>query len=270
MNLICFVDESGTHDTLGLQPGSQVAAVVGYLSWDTMWQTFCGRWQEVLCNYNVPDFHYSEFMNEENGPKDPHWPYHGWSREKRDKFIRELIPIARNNTLVAIGGLVSVQDYNAIIPDTAKYGHPYHFCFDAFFGAMRLFLLTGSNWGYTSPFAPGEKVAFFFDRQDQFKKKALEQYDHALTHDDHNRWGSITFVSREDCLPLQAADLLVGRARLICNRLFKGEEPVNTNSWDEDLGSRGNILVMYYDADRLRNLINGIKAEAKIYSAQGR
>src|SRR3989339_389646 len=157
VNLVCFADESGTHDTLGLQPGSQVAAVVGYLSWDTKWAIFCGQWQEVLRRYCVPDFHYSEFMNEENGPKDPNWPYHDWPREKRNKFIRELISIARNNTIMAIGGLVSVQDYNVIIPDSAKYDHPFHFCFDAFFGAMRLFLLTGSNWGYASPFAPGEK-----------------------------------------------------------------------------------------------------------------
>lgn len=266
VNLKCFVDESGTHDTFGIQPGSQVAGVVGYLSWDTRWTTFCGQWQEVLRHYDVPDFHYSEFMNEDNGPKDPDWPYHGWKREKRDKFIRELIPIARNNTIMAIGGLVSVQDYNAIIPDSAKYDHPYHFCFDLFFGAMRQFLLAASHWGYESPFAPREKIAFFFDRQDQFKHEALEQYDHALTHDDHNRWGSITFVSREDCLPLQAADLLVGRTRLICTRMFKGEEPVNANSWDEDLGKRGNILAMYYDAKSLENLVNRIETKAKIYS----
>lgn len=267
MNLICFSDESGTHDTLGLQKGSEVAAVVGYLSWDTRWKTFCGQWQEVLCRYEVPDFHYSEFMNDENGPKDPNWPYHGWSREKHDRFIRELIPIARNNTIMGIGGLVSVQDYNDIIPDSAKYDHPYHFCFDLFFGAMRLFLRTASNWGYTSPFAPGEKVAFFFDRQDQFKHKALEQYDHAVTHDDDSRWGSITFANRkEDCLPLQAADLLVGRTRLICTRIFKGIEPVNANSWDEDLGTRGNILALYYDAESLKNLVHRVEVKAKIYS----
>jgi len=247
MNLMSFADESGTHDIFGLQPGSEVAGVVGYLSWNTRLETYCGQWQEVLYRYNVKFFHYSEFMNEENGPKDPNWPYHGWSREKRDRFIRELIPIARNNTIIGIGGLVSVQDYNAIILDSAKYDHPYHFCFDLFFGAMSCFLRNGSLWGYTSPFMPNEKVAFFFDRVDKKKKQiALDQYNHALSHDEENRFGGIAFVSKEDYPQLQAADLLVGRTRIICTRIFKGNQPVNENSWDEDLGIGGRILAMYF------------------------
>jgi len=106
MNLICFADESGTHDTLGLEPGSQVAGVVGYLSWDTKWATFCGQWQEVLSCYGVKVFHYADLANKKE-------PYCDWPPEKIEKFIRKLIPIARNNTIMGIGGLVSVQDYNA-------------------------------------------------------------------------------------------------------------------------------------------------------------
>lgn len=264
MNLVCFADESGTHDTLGLEPGSQLAAVAGYLSWDTMWTTLCGQWQEVLERYDVKVFHYSDLSNKKK-------PYCNWSQEKIDCFMKELIPIARNNTIMGIGGLVSVQDYNAIIPDSAKYDHPYHFCFDAFFGAMRRFLLSASNWGYQVPFAPKEKIAFVFDRVDKKKNIiALEQYDCALADDEENRFGPITFDSKDDHPELQAADLLVGRSRIICTRIFKGKQPiVSANSWDEDLGARGNILAMYYDVDSLRNLLNGFRAEAKIYTEPG-
>lgn len=262
VNLVSFADESGTHDKFGIQRGAEVAAVVGYLSWSARWETFCGLWQEVLSRYGVPVFHYSEFTNEENGPKDPNWPYHGWSREKKDKFIRELIPIARNNTIIGIGGLVSVQDYNNIIPDNAKYDHPYHFCFELFFGAMRYFLRNASQWGYESPFAPKEKVAFFFDRQDEFKHKALELYDRGLVYDTDNRFGGIVFENKEEYIQLQAADLLVGRSRIICTRIFKGIQPVNENSWDEDLGASGKVLMLYYNAESLEKLWKGIEVEA--------
>lgn len=51
----------------------------------------------------------SEFADEINGPKDPEWPYLGWDRNKRDRFIRELVPIARDNTMFAVGGFVDVK-----------------------------------------------------------------------------------------------------------------------------------------------------------------
>jgi hypothetical protein len=237
-----------------------VAGVVGYLSWDTKWATFCGQWQEVLSCYGVKVFHYADLANKKE-------PYCDWPPEKIEKFIRKLIPIARNNTIMGIGGLVSVQDYNAIILDREKYDHPYHFCFDLFFGAMQEFLRTAYKWGYESPFAPREKVAFFFDRVDKKKNHiAYDQYDHAVTHDTENRLGGITFENKEDYPQLQAADLLVGRTRIICTRMFKGIEPVSENSWDEALGSRGNILAMYYDAECLENLVRRVEVKAKIYS----
>jgi hypothetical protein len=259
MNLVCFADESGTHDTLGFEPGSEIAAVVGYLSWDTMWATFCGQWQEVLSRYGVEDFHYADLANKKE-------PYCNWPTGKIEKFMRELIPIARNNTIMGIGGLVSVKDYNTVIPDSAKYDHPYHFCFELFFGAMRHFLLNASNWGYESPFAPKERIAFFFDRQNEFSVKALELYKREFPSDIKDRFGAISFDSKENHPELQAADLLVGRTRKICTRILKGREPVNENSWDEDLGMRGNILAMYYDAENLKNLVKRVEVKAKIYS----
>lgn len=259
MNLVCFVDESGTHDTLGIEPGSEVAAVVGYLSWDTRWATFCGQWQEVLSRYGVKVFHYADLANKKE-------PYYGWHKDKIERFMRELIPIARNNTIMGVGGLVSVRDYNAIIPDSAKYNHPYHFCFDAFFGALRQFLLNASKWGYESPFAPKEKIAFFFDRIDkEMRYIALEQYDRALIHDNENRFGGIAFESTEDYPQLQAADLLVGRTRGIGRRIFQGRQPVSKNSWDEDLGVSGKILAMYYDAEILENLVRGSEVKPKVF-----
>lgn len=258
VNLKCFVDESGTHDKLGLQPGAQVAAVMGYLSWDTRWATFCGQWQEVLERYGVKTFHYSDLALGKE-------PYCDWPSQQIEKFMRELIAIARNNTIMGLGGLVSVQDYNAIIPDDSKYDHPYYFSFNLFFGAVHYFLRYGSQWGYTSPFMLGEKVAFIFDRQTEFEEKALRHYKYAVATDMDKRFGPIAFDGKEDHPELQAADLLVGRARKICNRLFQGRQPVSENSWDEALWASGNILTMYFDAPCLRNLMNGIKAEPKIY-----
>jgi hypothetical protein len=256
VSLIAFADETGTHDRTGVHEGAEVAGVVGYLSWKEDWDIFTGLWNEVLKHYEVPVFHMSEFSDEINGPKNPKWPYRGWSREKKDQFIRELVANTRDNALIGVGGLVGVRDYDAIVPDWLKtqIGHPYYFCFQLFFDTI-LDALTK----FEHPFPPGEQVAFFFDQQQEFKNKALEVFDnlHAIKDVD-NRMGAITFVRKEQYIPLQAADLLAFRMRKVVTRKLKGLQAINSGSWDEELGARRNLIVGHYDADNLKIAVEGI------------
>ena len=254
MNLEAYVDESGTHDPKGSQPGSEVAAVVGYVSWKDDWKTFCEQRADVLKHYHVSVFHMAEFnKNEINGRKDPKWPYRGWSNEKKDRFIRELASVAVQNALFGAGGLVSVRDYDRIIPDKLKAEavHPYHFCFQLFFDTV---LETLRN-RFDVPFPPEVKVRFYFDRQQQFKEKATQLFNQVRSlRDPENRMATIQFVSKEKHIPIQAADLLAFRMRKVLTRKLKGKRPINTGSWDEELAARGNLVMSYYDAENLRTL----------------
>lgn len=252
-----FADETGTHDMAGMQPGSEVAAVVGYLSRKDDWANFCLEWQGILDRYNVEAFHMSEFA-ETNSADDPKWPYYRWSRDKMQSFINELVPVARDNTLIGVGGLVSVRDYDRLVPAwlKAEVQHPYHFCFQLFFEAM-LYALEM----FSPPMLPREQVAFFFGRQNEFKDRALLTYDITrAVKDFKNRMGSITFADNKTYIPLQAADLLAFRQRKVLTRIIEGTAAVSTGSWDEALESRHNLIMNYYDGNNLPIVIAGLEA----------
>jgi hypothetical protein len=80
VNIIVYADESGTHDLSSKQDGSKVAVLAGYAGLADDWINFCGRWQIVLNEYKVSEFHFSEFADQINSSKDPSWPYFGWSK----------------------------------------------------------------------------------------------------------------------------------------------------------------------------------------------
>ena len=117
---------------------------------------------------------------------------------------------------------------------------------------------------FAPPIAPQEQVAFFFDRQKQFKAKALQTYD--LTRalkDSKNRMGSIAFENKKSYIPLQAADLLAFRQRKVLTRMIKGLAPISTGSWDEALESRHNLIMNYFDGQNLPIVISGMEEMRK-------
>jgi hypothetical protein len=255
VNLICYVDETGTHDPSGAHPGSEVVAVAGYLSWQEDWQIFCGQWQEVLYSYQVPVFHMSEFNAVDS--TDPKWPYRGWSRDKKDSFIHKLIPIARDNTLSGIVGLVSTKDYDNLVPIWMKewISHPYFFCFQLFFDCVLSILKE-----FEHPFPPEQKITFILDQQQQFKNIALSRFDAFCdTVDKENRFGSITFANNKDHPPLQAADLLAFRMRKMLTRKFKNQNVITEKgSWDDALLARKNVYNKYHDAETLKIVVSDL------------
>lgn len=108
MSLVCYADESDTHDETCQQDGAEGAVVAGYISWKKDWDHFDCEWQQVLDRYEVQEFHMQEFSDEKNGAENPNWPCRGWSRKRRDESIHELIPIVRENTLFSLSGLVDI------------------------------------------------------------------------------------------------------------------------------------------------------------------
>jgi len=259
MNLVSYADESGTHDPRGVEKGSDVAGIVGYISDKENWENFCGQWKEVLDRYNVKEFHMSVFANEKEGPKDPNWPYHGWDRNKKDKFIRELIPIARDNTMFAVGGFVDVKAHHATMPQWLKSeadNFPYYICFQAFFDQ-----LLAAIPGMRPPLDISDQVAFFFGQQDQFKETALRLFGQVKQlRDPEDRMGTITFASNSKYLPLQAADLIAYRMRKMVSRRLGGKPEASKGSWDAELESRHNLIIGYITADKLQPVIDKIIA----------
>ncbi|HXX76204.1 MAG TPA: DUF3800 domain-containing protein [Nitrospiraceae bacterium] len=246
MMLTFYGDESGTHDRSGTHPGSDVIAVAGYLAHEEDWKHFQGRWTKCLNKYHVDEFHLARFM------RDKELPYRNWSKEKRDEFINELIAIARRHTCGGFGGLVVVDDYNKILPAQIKreHKHPYYFCFQ-----MLIDILLSELDTLHLP--AGEQVAFIFEQNQQFADGATESYKRIKQfRDKGNRLGSITFGSRKQHVPLQAADLIAYTIRAELSRFTKAKPRPD---WGMELSRKKNLKIVYCSKDGLERYVQDIK-----------
>jgi hypothetical protein len=260
VSLVCYADDSCTHDEICQQDGAEGAVVAGYISWKENWDHFECDWQQVLDRYHIEQLHMEEFSNENKGAKNPDWPYRGWSRKKRDEFIHELIPIARDNTLFGLVGSVDVRSYNSMLPDwmKAEYEHPYHLCFQLFFDQV----IEIPHNHMEAPLPPNEQVAFFFDQQFQFKSLAEKRYaEIKALRDKDDRMGVFSYVNRKRYKPIQAADLLAYRQRKVFTRKLNADYLVKNESWDSALIARRNLIARYYDKEHLEIHLNRVLAE---------
>ena len=258
--LTVYADESGTHDVLGVQPGSDVVGVVGYAAWEKDWRRIEKHWETRLREYGVKEFHMRSFM------RDKEYPYRNWPPKRREKFINALIKIAQKNTRFGIGGLVVLDDYNRIVPDFLREErkHPYYFSFQMFFD-----LPLPQLEKFDPPLPKGDQVAFIFDQNQQFEEEAIKAFhDIKQLRDKHDRMGSIDFRSRKKCRVLEVADLIVYLMRDDLSRLTRGEK--RRRDWIDELRQRENLLVGYYDKGNLPRYVSGVLAgKIKALNAAG-
>jgi Protein of unknown function (DUF3800) len=251
LGLTVYADESGIHDKTGVSLGSEVTAIAGYVARKRDWDIVTRRWKTALRKYKVEVFHMSGYWRHEP-------PYDKWTDTKRKRFLRTLIRIARDNTWFAIGGMVPTKDWNEQLPAEIKGGglggrlsfdHPYHFCFQMFFARFMNVLTTEIDKRFEQQ-KFREKVAFVFEQQQQFEEIATAGF-HIIKDvvDPENRLSSLTFGSKEDYIPLQAADLLAFYARRILTHQMQG------NAWRDPferlMEERHNLMLYHFTRAQL-------------------
>jgi hypothetical protein len=254
LGLTVYADESGIHDKTGLSPGSEVTAIAGYIATKRHWNTVIRRWNTALRKYEVEVFHMSDYWREIP-------PYDKWSDAKRKRYLSTLIRIARDGTWFAIGGMVPTKDWNEALPEDIKGGglggrlnfdHPYHFCFQMFFVRF-MELLTEEIDKRCSRQKLKEKVAFVFEQQHQFEDVAAAGF-HIIKDilDPDNRLASLTFGSKEDYIPLQAADLLAFYARRILTHQMQGK--AWRDPFEQQLEERHNLMLYHFTREQFIDL----------------
>jgi hypothetical protein len=252
LGLTVYADESGTHDKRGLQLGSEVTVVAGYIATKSDWDVFTRRWRTALKKFKVGVFHMSELSAWQK-----HAPYNTWSETKRKRFLKTLIKIARDNTHYAIGGMVSTKDYNTILPDEVKAGigsfvlnAPYHFCFQMLFVKFYDLLVGEVDSHYRKFGKDGEKVAFVFEQQEEYEPIAHSSFAAIKKRVDiDNRFASLTFAASECYEPLQAADLLAFYARRILTHKMQGRPW--RDEFERMMEERHNLMLYYFTPKQL-------------------
>ncbi len=200
--LVAYVDESGTHDKRGRQPGSKIAGLAGYVASEREWTLFSKRWNKILKRYQVDDcFHLADF---ENGKP----PYDEWPEKKAERFIDELTAAIRKIRGFGQGAMVDSRAYDAFAPKWMKAWGRGRIDHTYYFSLMGLLEALLDNFPKHLP--RNEKLAIIFDRQQQFKGTALKMCEMmSLIRYDGFRIGSVAFSPKADFPPLQAADCLV-------------------------------------------------------------
>jgi hypothetical protein len=230
LDVTFYGDESGVHDEHGNEEGSEVAAIGGYIATKRQWKKFEKRWNAVLHEFKVPEFHMSQYYRKE---QDSDSPYLGWPNTKKKQFLRQLIKVARDNTTAAYASMVETQAWDTILDNWTKLGsplddsqkNPWHTCFQHFFVRFPRFLKEMVD-PIISAHTPPEKVAFVFHQHEVFGPAAEIGYAIVQKMPEHGaRLGTIAFGATADYPPLQAADLLAFYARRRFTRCLKGVDP---------------------------------------------
>jgi hypothetical protein len=256
MMLTFYGDETGTHDETGASPGSHVCGIYAYAAWERDWRKFNKVWDARLKKWEVERFHMRDFMRIKG------YPYRNWCVFERNRFIKDLIKVARDKPRFGFGSLLYVPEYEKVVPADLKIEreHPYYFAFQLFFDMLLPQLEQLS-------LPKREQVAFFFEENQQFQDQAYRAFwEIKAIRDRHDRLGSITFLPKHKQSGFQAADMAawIFREELI---LKKQRLPRPRKDWVDLLNERKNVVVGYYDAENLPKYVSGIRQIRKQITA---
>jgi uncharacterized protein DUF3800 len=263
LEAIFYADESGIHDPHGEQPGSEVAAVSGYIATKSQWKKFEQRWNTALKKFKVPEFHMSEFNRREQKPSSS---YFGWSDNKKKHFLRLLIKIARDNTLYGFASMVETKAWDKILDNETKLDlprvkkgklveeplfNPYLTIFQNFFAKFPQFLTKAVD-PIVNRHTPIERVAFVFHQHDVFGPAAQIGYNIVHKELDYDRrLGTLVFGSAEDYPPLQAADLFAFYSRRRFTRYLKKIAP---DEFETELLHPDKTYLIHLSPENLKDL----------------
>jgi hypothetical protein len=236
--LIAYMDESGTHDEKGVQPGSDTAAICGYVATYKRWVQFQKHWGKALNRHGVTEMHMKYFAHSRG-------EFEGWSEDKRRSLVRALDEVIDDTKLFALGGLISVTDYVHILPDWAKaeVKHPFYFAVAVMFKSL-------AQW---EGHLPTGKIDFVLDEKEGFEGYTREMFStlKRLNPIHAERLGNLTFRSSSQFRPLQAADVLAYEVRRSASDRFAGKSGPGRGSLRLLIKNK-DVIVGYADEEYLR------------------
>ena len=241
--LTVYCDESGT------DVRNRVACVAGYIGQVSEWKEFEKEWSRILKKspYRVKMMHRSnlETWHGEFTAK------RGWNPDRRKNFLRELQPIIKSRTRVALGSAVIKADWEEVMPEWLRrfFGGVYGWCAHECVVASRVWC-TRPTRNYSHPInrvfekgAEGQgQVAQMFtelDRDPVFSKEY--------------RIGTWGFACK-DVVPLQAADTLAYEIfKQVENQILdRGEKHDVRFSMRDLMRPQDPVYLKYWDRARLR------------------
>lgn len=183
-----FIDKSGIHDQ------SDVVTVAAYVATPKQWSKFVPAWRAAIKPAKA--YHAADAAALRGDFKN-------WTGAQVADVCKRALPVIVENTSFAAVGGINLKDYRAALegrPELERmFGSPYGAC-------LQWALTTVLEWKQAEH--PRQMVSFVHE-VNNFRREAWEVFDHvkAAWNADHARM-SFAFGSKEDFVPLQAADIL--------------------------------------------------------------
>ncbi|MEO8592571.1 MAG: DUF3800 domain-containing protein, partial [Candidatus Solibacter sp.] len=184
--LRAYCDESGNHDD------APFFTMAGFLGRERAWKVLARKWNRALSKEGLEEFHMKDCEGGHNMFSHLHEQKY---RPERDRIQKRFIEIILDSEIYPVAGGVDMQDYNRLLPrlrlirkDPRYTKSPYYLAFEYFVMAVCRRAEFASNL---------EQIAFVFDRQQEFSKRAKELYDQAiLLPRRRNLWVNLPGFSR--------------------------------------------------------------------------
>jgi hypothetical protein len=228
-----FFDESGTHDD------SEIIAVSGLISSYDGWSGWELEWNKILKSRGVKVFHFSEFMARKGEFEND------WTNEQRNEFMERLRITVSDNIVIGIATSVFKDNYEQFAPQDLReqLKHPYYF------GLYTCLYQVLTMEQIVKRVKLPKPIRFLFDRKKGYEGFAAAIYYNIKEQFEKLGWdtgfGDMGFGSKDNDIPLQAADLLVGvtaRNRLRSrNKGLSFEETMEKSL--RTLGDSGRLLI---------------------------
>ncbi len=241
-----YLDETGIHDD------AEMVAVAGYISRPKHWQAWTKDWN--VHKRRVPAgkkpikvFHSTDCATY-------HKEFDGWTKEERDPYVAQLLPVMPSHDLAGIVIGVNLRDLAAAMkshPELVEmFGTPYTACFQ---WAISIIMEIATDRGN------GERMAFIHEVND-FKGECFKAFEYVQAN--LNPRGipiTLGFGSKEDYPPLQAADVLAYEG----GKFLKNPTGIPRRAWTALDPDKSRIIARSYsktNADELIRLLTEFRA----------
>ena len=248
--LKAYMDESGTHD------GSPVVTVGLYFG-KPAWRNWTRDWN---LNKRPIKVHHSVDCHNRDGE------YEGWDRPTRDAYCARLLPVISRHNIMGVAIGIHMHRFNDAIkphPELREmFGTPYTACFQ---WTVQTFLQMLDESSID------QRVAFFHESNDY-----REEAEAAFAYIDKLTWLrkkpiTLTFGSKADFVPLQAADVLAYEPN---HKLRDPSKPTRIpweiiNPGADADKSESRIRLMHYGKDNMSELVRLLSEYRVKLLAQG-
>jgi hypothetical protein len=190
-----FLDETGTHGD-----DAPVTAIAAYFAEPKYWDTFERHWLATLAAFGLKQFHMSKYAHSVGA-------FEGWTRQKSVALATELFPLIPEYTRWGVAVAMVKTDFDEGLKEypTARkaLGEAYECCFH---WLVALVLDRAQELDKTM------RMEFIHEDND-YKGAARKIWDEICKRDNAKQLVSLSFATKNEFIPLQAADVFAYEAQ---------------------------------------------------------